>query len=110
MMRVTEVEAVADLPFRELFVVRSVPSKRHVFVRIGADDRRDGRVEGVPVSLLCAGYRRRRALDGPGPFLAHALLGHDPRDIRVIAGGWAEIDGLHSAKAAVETALWDLLG
>ena len=42
--------------------------------------------------------------------MSDLLLDKDPRDVRLLMSQFEMFDGHHFAKAAVETALWDLLG
>lgn len=111
-MKITAVESiVADIPFREPFVVwrGSITSKRHVFAAIETDRGLTGYGEAPPFLF----YAPETAADVHSMIAEHLaaeLIGRDPRDVRAILDRFAIIDGHHFAKAAVETALWDLLG
>ena len=111
-MRITRVETMlVDLPFRRPFVVwrGSIPSKQHVFVSITTDSGLTGWGEAPPFLF----YAPETAED-VDRFIRDAmsdlLLGKDPRDVRLLMGQFEMFDGHHFAKAAVEAALWDLLG
>jgi L-Ala-D/L-Glu epimerase len=108
---ITNVESfVVDIPFRHPFVVWRgvVASKRHVLVRIETDADITGWGEASPFLY----YAPETASDVhsmiSGP-LRDDLIGRDPRDIRAIYAKQALIDGHQFAKAAIETALWDIL-
>lgn len=111
-MQITAVEAiVADIPFREPFVVwrGAVEAKRHVFVRIASDAGITGWGEAPPFLY----YAPETAADVASlvtDYLAGELIGRDPRDVRATLAEFDVIDGHLFAKAAVETALWDILG
>lgn len=111
-MRIISVESmVVELPFRRPFVVwrGEIPSKPHVFVSLTTDTGLTGWGEASPFLF----YAPETAFDIDA-FIRHAmrdeLLGQDPRDVRRLMGVFAMFDGHLMAKAAVETALWDLLG
>jgi len=108
---ITDVESfLVDIPFLHPFVVwrGAVTSKRHVLVRIETDTGITGWGEASPFLY----YAPETASDihsmisGP---LRDDLIGRDPRDIRTIHAEQGVIDGHHFAKAAIETALWDIL-
>lgn len=110
-MHITAIESlVVDLPFVRPFVVwrGAIASKQHVFVSITTDVGRTGWGEASPFLY----YAPETALD-VHTFIRDALtpelLGKDPRDLRLLMGQFAMFDGHLFAKAAVETALWDLL-
>jgi muconate cycloisomerase len=111
-MRISAVESiVADIPFRRPFVVwrGSVASKRHVFVRIATDEGLVGWGEAPPFLY----YAPETAADVQSlvkDYLAGELVGREPRDVRALLAGFEAIDGHLFAKAAIETALWDILG
>lgn len=111
-MRITAVEAIpVDVPFKQPFVVwrGTIPSRRHVLVRIDTDDGLTGWGEGAPFLY----YASETAADIESmvrDVLAPELIGKDPRNIRALMAGFAMIDGHEFAKCAVETALWDILG
>ena len=111
-MRIVSVESmIVDLPFRRPFVVwrGAIPSKPHVFVSLTTDNGLVGWGEASPFLF----YAPETAQDIDS-FIRYAmrgeLLGQDPRDIRRLMDTFAMFDGHLMAKAAVETALWDLLG
>jgi L-Ala-D/L-Glu epimerase len=111
-MRITAVESlIVDLPFKQPFVVwrGAITSKRHVFVSIATDSGLTGWGEAPPFLY----YAPETPLDVHTfirDALAPELMGKDPRDLRALMGQFAMFDGHLFAKAAVETALWDLLG
>lgn len=110
-MRITEVESiVADVPFRQPFVVwrGSVPAKRHVYLRIATDAGFTGWGEASPF-LYYAPETAQGIHAMLTSFIASELLGRDPRDVRRAMMALAAIDGHLMTKAAVETALWDIL-
>jgi len=111
-MRISNVESfVVDIPFREPFVVwrGSVDRKRHVLVRVATDGRHVGWGEAPPF-LFYAPETAAGVHAMITEHMAPQLVGRDPRDVRAILDAFESIDGHHFAKAAVETALWDLLG
>ena len=111
-MKIAAVEAVlADIPFRHPFVVwrGAVSAKRHVLVRIETDTGLEGWGEAPPFLYYAPETAEDVAAMVAGPF-RDDLLGRDPRDIRAIRAEQGAIDGHLFAKAAVETALWDILG
>ena len=110
-MRINRVESlIVDLPFKRPFVVwrGSIPSKRHVFVSIETDTGLTGWGEASPFL-----YYAPETADDVHRFIRDAmgslLLGKDPRDLRMSMGTFEMFDGHLFAKAAIETALWDLL-
>lgn len=111
-MKIVAVESfVADIPFRRPFVVwhGSFDRKRHVFVRVATDTGLVGWGEAPPF----LSYAPETAADVHAFVVDHlvaALVGRDPRDVRAVMASFEVIDGHLFAKAAVETALWDLLG
>jgi L-alanine-DL-glutamate epimerase-like enolase superfamily enzyme len=111
-MHIVSVEStVVELPFRRPFVVwrGEIPSKPHVFVSLTTDTGLTGWGEASPFLF----YAPETAHDIDA-FIRHAmraeLLGQDPRDVRRLMDTFAMFDGHLMAKAAIETALWDLLG
>lgn len=110
-MIITAVESfVVDLPFRDPFVVwrGSISAKRHVLVRVATDEGLEGWGEAPPFLY----YAPETAADVHSlitEYLAGELLGQDPRDVRRLLAGFDALDGHLFAKAAVETALWDIL-
>jgi L-alanine-DL-glutamate epimerase-like enolase superfamily enzyme len=110
-MRITHVESLmVDIPFVVPFVVwrGTSPSKRHVFVRIETNTGLTGWGEAPPFLY----YAPETALDVHTfvrDVLTNELLDQDPRDLRRLMHGFDAFDGHHFARAAVETALWDLL-
>jgi L-Ala-D/L-Glu epimerase len=111
-MRITAVDAIqADIPFAQPFVVwrGSVPAKRHVYVRIATDAGLVGWGEAPPF-LAYAPETAADVHSMVADFMTGELLGKDPRDVRAFLAGFDVLDGHLFAKAAVETALWDLLG
>jgi L-alanine-DL-glutamate epimerase-like enolase superfamily enzyme len=110
-MKITAVESiVAEIPFRTPFVVwrGEVPAKRHVFVRIATDAGITGWGEAAPF-LFYAPETAEGIHAMLETVVAGELLGRDPRDVRRLVGDLAMIDGHLMTKAAVETALWDVL-
>jgi o-succinylbenzoate synthase len=111
-VNIATVEAfLVDIPFREPFVVwrGSIPSKQHVLVRITTDDGLTGWGEASPF-LFYAPETAQDVFSMVRDVMADELIGRDPRDVRAIVQRFAMLDGHEFAKAAVETALWDLLG
>ncbi|MGE3798037.1 MAG: mandelate racemase/muconate lactonizing enzyme family protein [Thermomicrobiales bacterium] len=111
-MRITSVDTyLVEIPFREPFVVwrGSIPSKQFVFVRITTDEGLTGWGEAAPF-LFYAPETAQDVLSMIRDVMSGELIGRDPRDVRAIARHFAMLDGHEFAKAAVETALWDLLG
>ncbi len=111
-MNITSIDTyLVDIPFREPFVVwrGSIPSKQFVLVRITTDDGLTGWGEAAPF-LFYAPETAQDVLSMVRDVMTGELIGRDPRDIRAIAQHFAMLDGHEFAKAAVETALWDLLG
>jgi o-succinylbenzoate synthase len=112
LMRITSVETfLVEIPFRTPFVVwrGSIPAKQHVLVRIETDEGLSGWGEASPF-LFYAPETAQDVLSMVRDVMEGELIGRDPRDVRAIAGHFAMLDGHEFAKAAVETALWDLLG
>ena len=111
-MRIAAVETfVAEIPFHRPFVVwrGTARAQRHVFVRIETDGGLVGWGEAPPFLY----YAPETAADVHSlvtDVMAGELVGRDPRDVRALTAGFEVIDGHLFAKAAVETALWDLLG
>jgi o-succinylbenzoate synthase len=111
-MKITNVDAyLVDIPFREPFIVwrGSIPSKQHVLVKVMTDDGLVGWGEASPF-LFYAPETARDVLSMVRDVMAGELIGLDPRDVRAIVQHFAMLDGHEFAKAAIETALWDLLG
>lgn len=110
-MRISLVESVmVDMPFVVPFVVwrGTAPSKRHVLVRIETDTGLVGWGEASPFLY----YAPETALDVHSfirDVLSQELIGKDPRDLRLLMGSFEMLDGHLFAKAAIETALWDIL-
>jgi o-succinylbenzoate synthase len=110
-MRISHIESVmVDMPFVVPFVVwrGSAPSKRHVFVRIETDTGMVGWGEASPFLY----YAPETALDVHTfirDVLSEELLDKDPRDLRLLMRSFEMLDGHLFAKAAIETALWDIL-
>ncbi len=102
---------LVEIPFREPFVVwrGSIPAKEFVLVRITTDDGLTGWGEAAPF-LFYAPETAQDVLSMVRDVMAADLIGRDPRDIRAIVEHFSMLDGHEFAKAAVETALWDLLG
>lgn len=102
---------LVDIPFRVPFVVwrGSIASKQHVLVKVSTDTGMIGWGEASPF-LYYAPETASDVVSMVRDVIADELLGLDPRDIRVVTGRFAMLDGHEFAKAAVETALWDLLG
>ncbi len=110
-MKIIAVESiVADIPFRTPFVVwrGEVPAKRHVFVRIATHAGITGWGEAAPF-LFYAPETAEGIHAMLETVVAGELLGRDPRDVRRLMGDLGMIDGHLMTKAAVETALWDIL-
>jgi L-Ala-D/L-Glu epimerase / N-acetyl-D-glutamate racemase len=111
-LKIVSVETViAEIPFRAPFTVwrGSVTSKAHVLVRITTDTGLVGAGEAAPFLYYAAESAAGiRAIITD--CLTNDLVGRDPREIRAIMMAFEAVDGHHAAKAAVETALWDLLG
>jgi L-Ala-D/L-Glu epimerase len=111
-MKIRRVEAtIVEIPFRRPFVVwrGSVPSKRHVLVRVETDSGLTGWGEAAPFLF----YSPETATDVKSMIddvLADEIIDRDPRSIRAIMQSFEMFDGHDLAKAAIETALWDLLG
>jgi o-succinylbenzoate synthase len=111
-MKITAVDAyLVDIPFREPFIVwrGSIPSKQYVLVKVTTDDGLIGWGEAAPF-LFYAPETAQDVLSMVREVMAGELVDRDPRDIRAIVQHFAMLDGHEFAKAAVETALWDLLG
>ena len=111
-MHITAIDTYrVELPFREPFVVwrGSIPSKQFVLVRITTDTKLEGWGEAAPF-LFYAPETAQDVLSMVRDVMTAELIGRDPRDIRAIMRHFAMLDGHEFAKAAVETALWDLLG
>ena len=111
-MKITNVDAyLVDIPFREPFIVwrGSIPSKQHVLVKVMTDDGLTGWGEASPF-LFYAPETAHDVLSMVREVMAGELVGRDPRDVRAIMQHFVMLDGHEFAKAAVETALWDLLG
>lgn len=111
-MRIAAVDTfLVEVPFRQPFVVwrGSIPAKQFVLVRITTDDGLEGWGEAAPF-LFYAPETASDVLTMIRDVMSGELIGQDPRDVRAIAGHFAMLDGHEFAKAAVETALWDLTG
>lgn len=111
-MRITAVETfLVDLPFRHPFVVwrGAVAAKRHALVRIETDAGLAGWGEASPFLYYAPETAEDIAAMIAGP-LRDEVIGRDPGEIRSLRERLRAIDGHLFAKAAVETALWDLLG
>jgi len=111
-MKITNVEAyLVDIPFREPFVVwrGSIRSKQHVLLGLTTSDGLTGWGEASPFHFY-APETAQDVLSMVREVMAGELIGRDPRDIRAIVKHFSMLDGHQFAKAAVETALWDLLG
>jgi L-Ala-D/L-Glu epimerase len=111
-MKIAAVEAVlVEIPFRVPFVVwrGDIPAKQHVIVRIETDAGLTGWGEAAPF-LFYAPETASDVLTLVRDVMAGELVGRDPSDVRAIVQHFAMLDGHEFAKAAVETACWDLLG
>src|SRR4051794_4064683 len=111
-MRISRVEVFrVSIPFRVPFVVwrGDLPSKEHVFVRIETDNGLTGWGEASPF-LFYSPETAKDVVSLIEDVLAGEIIGRDPRDVRSIYESFGMLDGHEFAKAAIETALWDLLG
>ncbi|MCC6943168.1 MAG: hypothetical protein IT335_01250 [Thermomicrobiales bacterium] len=111
-MHITAIDTyLLEVPFREPFVVwrGAIPAKQFVLVKITTDDGLEGWGEAAPF-LFYAPETAQDVLSMIRDVMAADLIGRDPRDVRAIAGHFSMLDGHEFAKAAVETALWDLTG
>lgn len=111
-MNITSVDTyLVEIPFREPFVVwrGAIPAKQFVLVRITTDDGLTGWGEAAPF-LFYAPETAQDVVSMVRDVMTGELVGRDPRDIRAIMEHFSMLDGHEFAKAAVETALWDLLG
>lgn len=111
-MKITAVDThLIEVPFRVPFVVwrGEIPAKQFVLVRITTDTGLRGWGEASPF-LFYAPETARDVLSMIRDVMSAELIGRDPRDVRAIAGHFSMLDGHEFAKAAAETALWDLTG
>ncbi len=112
MTTISSVDAIlVEIPFRVPFVVwrGSISSKRHVLVRIETSDGSVGWGEAAPFL-----YYAPETAEDVAAFVANVmrgqLEGREFLDVRTVLKPFAVLDGHEFAKAAVETALWDVFG
>lgn len=111
-MRIAAVDAfLVDIPFRVPFVVwrGTAPSKQHVLVRVTAEDGIVGWGEAAPF-LYYAPETALDVLNFVTELMRDDLVGRELSDVRSMMQPFAMLDGHEFAKAAIEAALWDLLG
>lgn len=111
-MRIARVEVMrVAIPFRVPFVVwrGELPGKEHVLVRIETDGGLTGWGEAAPF-LFYAPETAKDVASLIEDVLAPEIIGLDPRDVRAIYERFGMLDGHLFARAAIEIALWDILG
>ncbi len=111
-MRITAVDVfLVEVPFRDPFVVwrGSVRSKQHVLLKVSTDDGTTGWGEAAPF-LYYAPETANDVFSMVVDVMRDQLIGLNVGDVRAVMTRFVMIDGHEFAKAALETALWDLLG
>lgn len=112
-MKIVKVEAVPfDVQLIEPFrtAIDVISSTRGILVRIYTDENIVGIGEGAP-TLMITGETQEGALNVVNSCLAPILVGKDPFNIgKLVAEMDETILGNPSAKAAVDIALYDILG
>jgi len=112
-MKITKVEAVPfgiqlTEPFR--IAIGTTTSTMGILVRIHTDENTVGIGEGAPARLI-TGETQEGAIDVVNKYFAPMLIGKAPFEIsKLIAQMDEVIIGNSSAKAAVDMALYDILG
>ena len=112
-MRITGISATpVSIPFKKPFVVwRGVAeTKDHVIVQVETDEGIVGIGEASPF-LYYASETQQDVVSTVNTYIAPLVLGQDPFDLESIDTLFhTVIDGHHFSKAAVEMALWDIIG
>ena len=109
------IESVEAIPYRlptrapVRFANGEVTAAEHVLVRIRCDDGLVGVAEASPRPMTY-GDTAPAVVDAVQRFLAPLLVGKDERAIERLHRSWTNLRGMHTARAAVDIALWDLLG
>jgi len=112
-MKITKVKAVPfgiqlTEPFR--IAIGTTTSTRGILVRIHTNENTVGIGEGGPARLI-TGETQEGAMNTVNKYLAPMLIGKDPFEVgKLIARMDEVIIGNSSAKAAVDIALYDILG
>lgn len=112
-MRITRVEAyTVEIPYKKPFVISGGPSVvgDHVLTRVTTDEGIVGYGEGAPM-VSYSDETQKDLLFAITDFLAQAVTGMDPFDLEAIHHRMdAVLPGHHFAKAAIDLALYDVLG
>jgi muconate/chloromuconate cycloisomerase len=111
--KISAIEAIpVSIPFKKPFVVwrGTATTKDHVVVRVRTDDGLTGIGEASPF-LYYAPETQEDVVSTVANYIRPLLLGLDAFDLESIdALLHTTIDGHHFSKAAVEMALWDIMG
>jgi len=112
-MKITGIKVYPiSIPFKKPFVVWRgvVENKDHVLVEVETDEGIIGVGEASPF-LYYASETQEDVISTVDNYIKPMVLGLDPFDLESIDARFhAEIDGHHFSKAAIEMALWDIIG
>ena len=111
-MKITRVEAVPfSIPTRRPFAFSggAVRSADHVLVRVHTDEGLVGQAEAVPRAVM-SGETQATVVAVVDQWLEPACLGADPVRVEDIHARLRPLAGNHTARAALDIALHDLIG
>ena len=111
-MRITDVDAIPyRLPVRRVarFASGSVERADHVLVRVHTDEGLIGQAEAQPRPYTY-GETQTSIVAAVRDQLGPALVGVDPIAVERVAERSARLEGNNVARAAVDLAVWDLIG
>jgi L-alanine-DL-glutamate epimerase-like enolase superfamily enzyme len=111
-VRITDLEAIPfALPYRRPpeFASGTVGSADNVLVRVHTDAGVVGQAEAQPRPYTY-GETQASIVETVGGRLNAALTGLDPLRVELVAQRCAEVAGNYVARAAVDLAVWDLVG
>ena len=112
MVKVTAIDAIPfEIPFRRPFAFASglATVADHVLVRVHTDEGIVGHAEAPPRPYTY-GESQASIVAAVHDWFAPALLGEDPFARERVSATLAHTIGNHTAKAAVDIALWDIVG
>ena len=112
-MKITRIEAIpVNVPFKRPFVVwrGKVETKDHVIALVETDEGVTGLGEASPF-LYYAPETQHDVVSTLENYFPALLIGEDPLDLERLGEMLDQnVDGHHFSKAAIEMALWDIIG
>ena len=112
-MKITRIEAIpVNVPFKRPFVVwrGKVETKDHVIALVETDEGVTGLGEASPF-LYYAPETQHDVVSTLENYFPALLIGEDPFDLERLGAMLDQnVDGHHFSKAAIEMALWDIIG